>query len=406
MRVVVVGGGAAGFFTAITAAEASPEAEVIILEQSKRLLHKVSISGGGRCNVTHDCLNPKELVHFYPRGHKELIGPFHRWQPADTISWFEGRGVKLKVEADGRMFPVTDHSQTIVDCLLHAAREAGVKIRCECGLVDVLREGTGFNLTLSNSETILADKLVFASGGTRAGKVAKLAEQLGHQLIPAVPSLFSLRTKDPRINGMAGVSKSLVTVHYHSGKHKFQQSGPLLITHEGFSGPAVLKLSAWAAREFAEADYQGEICIDWTNGIKAADIDETLHSQRQLHGKKQVKNLALFGTSTRLWERLVESAGIPADRKWLELKKTEQAALVRQLQQGCFQVDGKSINKDEFVTCGGIPTKEVDFRTMESKCCAGLYFAGEILNIDGVTGGFNFQAAWTTGHLTGTAVVA
>ncbi len=407
MNLVVVGGGAAGYFAAITAAAAAPTARVIILEQSDRVLHKVSISGGGRCNVTHDCLDPKRLVSFYPRGHKELIGPFHRWQPADTIAWFEAHGVKLKVEADGRMFPVSDDSQTIVDCLLRAAKAAGVETRRKCGVLEVQRlvGGSGFNLILSDGGSLQADRLVLAAGGTRAGKVAKLAEALGHHPIPAVPSLFSLRTKDHRLEGMAGVSKESVMVTYSGTREKYIQSGPLLITHEGFSGPAVLKLSAWAARDFAEADYTGEILVDWTGGVAEQQVIDTLQQQRNDNGKKLIKNRALFGTTMRLWERLVEASGIPSERKWLELKNSEKESLVSQLQRGRFQIQGKSINKDEFVTCGGVPTKEVDFRTMESKCCPGLYFAGEILDIDGVTGGFNFQAAWTTGFLAGMAAV-
>ncbi|MEM1158820.1 MAG: NAD(P)/FAD-dependent oxidoreductase [Verrucomicrobiota bacterium] len=405
MQVVVVGGGAAGYFTAITAAEADPTAQVVILEQSKRVLHKVSISGGGRCNVTHDCLDPKQLVNFYPRGYKELIGPFHRWQPADTIAWFEERGVQLKVEADGRMFPVTDDSQTIVDCLTGAARAAGVATRLQCGLVAVRRLESGFQLALSDGKSLQADKLVLAAGGTRAGKVVQLAESLGHQPVPPVPSLFSLRTRDPRLADLAGVSQEKVTVAYQGPRECFTQSGPLLITHEGFSGPAVLKLSAWAAREFAAVDYTTDIQIDWTAGTSDSELQDRFQQQRQAQGKRQVKNTPLCGSSQRLWERLVEAAGIPADRKWLEMKKAEQASLMSQLLSATFHIRGKSLNKDEFVTCGGIPTQEVDFRTMESKCCPGLYFAGEILNIDGVTGGFNFQAAWTTGHLAGSAVI-
>lgn len=405
MRVVVVGGGAAGFFAAITAAEAAPEAEVIILEQTDRVLHKVSISGGGRCNVTHDCMDPKQLVQFYPRGHKELIGPFHRWQPADTIEWFESRGVTLKTESDGRIFPVTDDSQTIVDCLIRAANETGVQIRRRCGLVDVCGSPSGFELTLSDDSVLQADRLVLASGGTRAAKVAKLAERLGHHPSPPVPSLFSLRTRDNRISGMAGVSKQSVTATYFGATGKHRQRGAVLITHEGFSGPAILKLSAWAARDFAAAEYSGEIELDWTDGMSVEEVRTIFKTQRHENGKRLVKTRSLFGISARLWERLVDAAGIPAQRKWLELKKHEEVALCRELVSGRFQIYGKSINKDEFVTCGGIPAKEVDFRTMQSKLCPGLYFAGEILDIDGVTGGFNFQAAWTTGYLAGKAVI-
>jgi hypothetical protein len=352
-------------------------------------------------------MNPQELVGFYPRGHKELIGPFHRWQPADTIEWFESRGVKLKVEPDGRMFPVTNDSQTVVDCLQRAARLAGVEWRKKCGLNEVQRRAAGgFNLVLSDGGSMQVDKLILASGGTRAARGAKLAEALGHHPIPAVPSLFSLRCQDARLQGLAGVVKDPAIVSYAGASGRLVQCGPLLITHEGFSGPAILKLSAWGARDFAAADYTGEIWVDWTAGESAANIAATWQEQRQRNGKRQVKNQPLFGLTARCWERLVEASGIPADRRWLELKNTEAESLSAQLRQGRFQIQGKSINKDEFVSCGGIPTKEVDFRTMESKCCPGLYFAGEILNIDGVTGGFNFQAAWTTGHIAGSSAVS
>jgi len=404
-RVVIVGGGAAGFFSAITCAEAHPDCQVIILEQGSQVLQKVKISGGGRCNVTHQCFEAKELLMRYPRGHRELIGPFHHWQARDTVEWFESRGVRLKTESDGRMFPVTDSSQTIIDCLLNEAQKLCVEVKLNCELKSVVKQENGcFDLELSDGHYMTADALMLATGGTRAAKGAKLAESLGHLTIPAVPSLFTLRTKDGRLQGLAGISKETVSVFFGQGEAELRQSGPLLITHEGLSGPAILKLSAWGARLFAEKNYIGILRVDWTGGEKAQDLRAMFMRCRKETGKRQLSTQALLGLPTRLWERLLEHAGIPIGRRWLELKKDEEDSLLQELTQSRFQIDGKSMNKEEFVTCGGVCTKEIDFRTMESKCCPGLYFSGEILNIDGVTGGFNFQAAWTTGYLAGKAM--
>jgi predicted Rossmann fold flavoprotein len=401
----VAGGGAAGFFAAVTCAETNPNCHILILEQSPQVLTKVKMSGGGRCNVTHHCFEPRELLTRYPRGHKELIGPFHHWQPKDTVEWFESRGVKLKTEADGRMFPVTDSSQTIMDCLLNEAARSGVEVKLNCGLKSVQLDKDGrFDLELSDGHYLTSDVLMLATGGTRSAKGGQLAAALGHQLVPAVPSLFSVRIKDPRLKGLAGVSKEKVLVTFAGNGTEIIQGGPLLITHEGLSGPAILKLSAWGARIFAEADYGGSLLVDWTGGEKTSTLREVFQQCRRETGKRQLATQTILGLPQRLWERLLEQAAIPEARRWLELRKEEEEALLRELTQGRFQVEGKSMNKEEFVTCGGVMIKEVDFRTMESKCCPNLYFAGEILDIDGVTGGFNFQAAWTTGYLAGKAM--
>jgi len=401
----VAGGGAAGFFAAITCAETNPDCRVVILEQTAQVLTKVKISGGGRCNVTHQCLDPKQLLTRYPRGNKELIGPFHRWQPSDTVDWFESRGVDLKVEADGRMFPVTDSSQTVIDCLMAEAKKFHVDIKTNCGLKSVLKQEDGrFDLELSDGHYLTVDALMLATGGTRAAHGGKLAISLGHQLVPPVPSLFSMRIKDPRLKGLAGIAKESASASFGKSGQELTQTGPLLITHEGLSGPAILKLSAWGARVFADADYTGTLRVDWTGGEAVPFIRETFMRCRRETGKRQLGTQAILGVPQRLWERLLEHADIPGDRRWLELRKEEEEALLRELTQSRFQVEGKSMNKEEFVTCGGIMTREVDFRTMESKCCPNLYFAGEILDIDGVTGGFNFQAAWTTGYLAGKAM--
>jgi predicted Rossmann fold flavoprotein len=404
-RVVIAGGGAAGFFAALTCAEHHPEARISILEQTSQVLTKVKISGGGRCNVTHHCFEPKELLEKYPRGHKELVGPLHRWQARHTVEWFAARGVELKTESDGRMFPVTDSSQTIIDCLMREASRLKIDVRTNCGLKSVLKQEDGrFDLELSDGHYLTADVLMLATGGTRAAHGGKLAASLGHQLISAVPSLFTLRIKDTRLKGLAGISKETVAVTFGKGVDELTQSGPLLVTHEGLSGPAILKLSAWGARIFAEADYTGILRVDWTGAESVSFLRESFQRCRKETGKRQLATQTILGIPQRLWERLLEHAEIPGDRRWLELRKAEEEALLRELTQSRFQVEGKSMNKEEFVTCGGISTKEVDFRTMESKCCPNLYFAGEILNIDGVTGGFNFQAAWTTGYLAGRAM--
>jgi len=416
-HLIIVGGGAAGFFAALTAKSANSELQVTILEATNQVLRKVAISGGGRCNVTHACFEPKELVKFYPRGNRELLGAFHKFQPRDTVEWFESRGVKLKTETDGRIFPVSNSSQSIIDCLTREAEKLGVSVLLNANLKAVEKQQDGrFALELANGEFLTADRLLLACGGTRSLKGAQLAESLGHSTLAPVPSLFSLRIKDERLKKLSGIAKSNViveaglalplaistdTVPRAGQASPLQQSGAILITHEGLSGPAILKLSAWGARIFAEQNYHFTVSVDWTAGAK---VREQFTVCRQHFGKRQLRNDPQFEIPQRLWERLLENAEIPEERRWLELRKAEEEALARTLTAGRFQVSGKSLNKDEFVTCGGIPTKEVDFRSMESKLCPGLYFAGEILDIDGVTGGFNFQNAWTTAWLAGTAM--
>lgn len=394
-HLVIAGGGAAGFFAALTAKGANHELRVTILEATGQVLRKVAISGGGRCNVTHACFEPKELAKFYPRGHKELLGAFHKFQPRDTIEWFESRGVRLKTEGDGRVFPASDSSQSIVDCLVREAERLGVEVRLNAGLQSVEKQPDGrFALVLANGELTTADYLLLACGGTRNQQSAQLAASLGHSPLAPVPSLFSFRIKDELLKNFSGVAKAKVTV----SAGNLRQSGAILITHEGLSGPAVLKLSAWGARIFAEQNYDFTVSVDWTAG---GNVGEQFAANRRQAGKRQLRNDPQFNIPQRLWERLLAAMGIPPDRRWLELRKAEEEALARTLTASCFHVTGKSLNKDEFVTCGGIPTKEVDFRTMESKLCPKLFFAGEILDIDGVTGGFNFQNAWTTGWLAG-----
>jgi hypothetical protein len=425
-RAVIVGGGAAGFFGAITCAETHPAREVILLEASPHTLAKVKISGGGRCNVTHACFDPRELVKRYPRGGRELLGAFHRWQPRDTIDWFSARGVTLKTEADGRMFPVTDDSQTIIDCLQSAAQKAGVQIRTRCAVSSAMwagsphpadknpkpdsrGEGTPptsvFTLTLSTGETLTCDRLLIATGGPKTAPAPSLAGQLGHAIEPPVPSLFTFNITDTRLHELAGLSVADVVASIPGTR--LRESGPLLVTHWGLSGPAILKLSAWGARELHARDYRFTLQLDWLAGQSPGRIRETLASARSAYPRRQVATASPFATlPQRLWERLVVGAGLPPDIVWTSLSNDRLLALVRQLTASEFSVTGKSTHKDEFVTCGGVRLSEVDFKTMRSRLVPGLHFAGEALDIDGVTGGFNFQAAWTTGHLAGLALGA
>ena len=398
---IVIGGGAAGFFSAITYAEASG-GRVLILEKTSQVLGKVKISGGGRCNVTHACFEPKPLTAHYPRGEKSLIGPFHRFGAADTVAWFEQRGVTLKTEPDGRMFPITDSSQTIIDTLTHAARDAGVEVRTTTAVKEIT-PGDHFTLTTSDHETLTAAAVIIATGGTRLAAGARLAESLGHELIPNVPSLFAFNIEDPRISDLPGVSVALTEVSVEG--MKLQAAGPLLITHHGLSGPGILKLSAWGARELSEQGYRFQIKINWLPEIALTEVESTLTAKRQTWGKRRVRGHSAFeAIPKRLWGKLCSAAGVSTETLWSQLSKEHTRQLITELHAGSFQVSGKSINKDEFVTCGGVKLKDVNLKTMESKIQPNLYFAGEVLNIDGITGGFNFQNAWTSGYLAGTAI--
>lgn len=400
---VIVGGGAAGYFGAITCATRSPAKRVLIVERSSRVLQKVKISGGGRCNVTHDCLDPKRMAANYPRGNKALIGPLHRFGVRDTLRWFEGRGVQLKTEADGRIFPTTDDSQTVIDCLRDAADEAGVELWTSAAVKTIAPldgDEARFEIVLHGNKRLRAQNVLLATGGTRSKSGAELARSLGHQLVAAVPSLFTFRIDDPRIDGLQGLSVDQVEVRVRG--EELADSGPLLITHWGMSGPAILKISAWGARQLHALDYRFDIEVDWTPGV---DLEARFHKLRSQWGKRQVGSRSpIDAVPKRLWERLVSAAGIADAQRWAELPKKQSRALSEQLSRGVFAVDGKSTNKDEFVTCGGVPTDDVDMRTMQSRHTPGVYFAGELLDVDGVTGGYNFQNAWTTGYLAGVAM--
>ena len=401
-KLVVIGGGAAGFFGAITAAEQGLD-EILILEKGPEVLTKVRISGGGRCNVTHDCLDAKKLTEFYPRGHRSLIGPFHRWSVEDTIAWFKKHGVTLKTESDGRMFPVTDDSQTIIDALTQAAHLGNIRWRTHCGVTAIRsQKDHDFEIDTSTHETIKADAILVATGGTRMKHARIPAEELEHSLLPAIPSLFTFKIDDPRLTDLPGVSVPHATIQVG----KLSSSGPMLITHWGLSGPAILKLSAWGARELAENNYHFTLQVNWLGNLNSDQVRTVFNKERMHHGARKIFNnyCPFEGMTRRLWQRLCEQSHITNDDTWAKLTKAQTNRLLENITAAKFQVEGKSINKDEFVTCGGVPLKDVHLKTMESKHQAGLFFAGEILDIDGITGGFNFQAAWTTGRLAGLAI--
>ena len=385
---IVIGGGAAGFFGAIACAETHPHHKVILLEKTRSWLSKVRISGGGRCNVTHACFDPVLLVRNYPRGEKALRGPFSRFQPKDTIAWFESRGVRLKEEQDGRIFPSTDNSETIIQCLLQAAEKAGIELRQGCGVKAIEPTSNGFELSLSNGEQWQANNLLLATGSQPNGW--QLAQKLGHTIEPPVPSLFTLNIPTSPLKDLAGIS-----VHGRIGVEgtPFANEGPILITHWGFSGPAVLKLSAWGARHLHERDYQAEIWIEWCK----PQLDQI----KSIHSSKQIKNFGPTGLPKQLWQRLLLLEDIDEELRWGAMGKERMNKLTQRLKRDHYKMSGKTTYKQEFVTCGGINLDEVDFRTMQSRLCPGLYFAGEILDIDGVTGGFNFQNAWTTSWIAG-----
>jgi hypothetical protein len=402
-QVLILGGGAAGFFAAITCAEANPQARVTILEKSRALLSKVRISGGGRCNVTHACFDPARLVQHYPRGSAALRGPFSRFQPRDTIEWFEQRGVPLKTENDGRVFPVTDRSETIVECLLNSAQQAGVTIRTQVSINSIERSArSGFVVRSTSGEVLSADRVLLATGSNPQGHA--WAAALGHTIAPPVPSLFTFTIDDARLQGLSGVSVPNVRVEIAGTS--LTQSGPLLITHWGLSGPAILKLSAWGARFLHDRQYHAQAIIDWLPDRREDDVRHTLQSLRSDQPKKFIGSSSPFGLPLRLWLSLIGAIGLDADRRWTEVSKRHLAALIDQLKRGVYEVRGKGEFKEEFVTCGGVNLDEINFKTLESRICPGLHFAGEILDIDGLTGGFNFQAAWTTGWLAGRALAA
>lgn len=403
IQIIVIGGGAAGFFGAIASAEAAPAAQVTLLEAAAKPLSKVRISGGGRCNVTHHCFDPALLVQHYPRGGKALRGAFTRFQPQDTVAWYKRRGVRLKTEADGRMFPTTDDSKTIVDCLQAETRRVGVTVRTRVAVAEVEKIAAGFIIRLRSGEDLKCDRLLLATGSNPVGY--RMAKKLGHTIVPAVPSLFTFNVADKALRDLAGVAVDPVVAKLTVPQAKpLTQSGPLLITHWGLSGPAVLKLSAWGARLLHDANYQATLTVNWLPEKTPDVVREGLLSAKQTVSKRAIANYCPFDLPKRLWRYWVQQAGLEETATWANLSKKALNTLVDAITQSTFPIQGKGVFKDEFVTCGGVKLSEVDFKTMASRRCPGLYLAGEVLDIDGVTGGFNFQSAWTTGWLAGQAM--
>ena len=402
-KIAIIGGGAAGFFAAIACARANPANEVSIYERGSEFLTKVRISGGGRCNVTHACFDARAMSERYPRGERALISPLHRFSPTETVAWFEERGVRLKTEEDGRMFPVTDSSQTIIDCLMHEAKAAGVRLFARKA-VEHARRGSpdGFELRFAGGELVPCDRLLLATGGSRSPSGAEIAKSLGHTITAPVPSLFSFHVEVPWLRLLPGVSVQDVEASVVGTP--LCERGALLITHHGVSGPAILRISAWGARVLHGMDYEFPLHVNWLPDLNAEQIYSHFQASRQSNPNRRVTNSPIAPLPSRLWEQLALAAGIAPETRWTTLSRANANALAGLLSRTELAVNGKSLNKEEFVTCGGVNLREIDFKTMESLITPGLYFAGELLDLDGITGGFNFQAAWTTGWIAGHAM--
>ena len=393
-KVIIIGGGAAGFFTAINAKEMNPELDITILEKGKEVLQKVKISGGGRCNVTHACFEPKELVQFYPRGNKELLGPFHQFMTGDTFEWFENNGIPLKIEKDNRVFPESNSSQTIVDCFLNKTKRLGISVLKNHGVTTIQKQANSW-FVITKKQQFVCDAVVMAAGSSK--KVWELSKALRHSIISPVPSLFTFNIKDARIKDLLGISVPNATVQLVDTN--LEASGPLLITHWGMSGPAILKLSAFGARVLAKKNYEYKVQVDWLSRPTHKIVNVLLNLKKK-HSKKQVIVRSPFEEiPKRLWERFVLASTIKTTFNWADVSHDQIDALANQLTKSIFTAKGKSTFKEEFVTAGGVDLKEINFKNFESKLQNNLFFVGEVLNIDAVTGGFNFQNAWTGGWL-------
>ncbi len=398
-----MGGGAAGFFAAIEAAKKAPDARIAILERGKEVLQKVKISGGGRCNLTHACFDPTELIQFYPRGSKELLGPFHRFAPGDTLDWFESRGVATKIEADGRVFPQSDLSQSVISCLSYEARKLGIQVLLQQNVRSITppsQSASLWKITTALQTQFQASLLMLASGSNPT--VWKLAKALGHKLVDPVPSLFTFNIKHPILKGLQGLS--IPMTYLHIPQTKLQAQGPALITHWGLSGPGILRLSAWGARILHQKGYQFPIEINWLGEPSTDRVKEKLFQHKQHNSRKRLSSPNALSVPHRLWESIILHSKIQGSKRWADISSKELEKLTKILTETQFDVNGKSTFKEEFVTAGGIALKEVHFKRFESKIHPGLYFAGEVLDIDAITGGFNFQAAWTGGWIAGGAM--
>lgn len=394
---VVIGGGPAGFFAAIRAAEMNPNLRIILLEKSNKLLSKVKVSGGGRCNVTHHCFNPNKLADYYPRGGKQMKKLFQHFHAKHVVDWFEQKGIELKTEADGRMFPVTDNSQTIIDCFLNEVERAGIKINTNCGVNKIEQSNDTWYVYTEQKQTIETRCVLVASGGSPKIEAYDWLAKLGLKIIPPIPSLFTFNDSKKAFKDLMGLSVPHAEVKIAGTK--FSAQGPLLITHWGLSGPAVIKLSAWAAKYFFEHHYEFTALVSWIGAMKEESLREILLEHKQSHPKRKIRNYSMFDVPQRLWLRLCELAEIAEDKIWGELALKNLNKLIEQLIRCPFHIKGKTTFKEEFVTCGGVDWAEVDLESMQSNKLPGLYFAGEVLDVDGVTGGFNFQSAWTTAEI-------
>lgn len=400
---IVVGGGAAGFFGAINSATLNPGLKILILERSNRVLTKVRVSGGGRCNVTHHCFEPTPLSKHYPRGQKQLKKMFRRFQAIDVVNWFQSRGIKLKTESDGRMFPVSDSSETIIECFLSEASQLKIRIEKQAEVIDVESDANGNYLVKTlNQEGYLTKRLLVTTGGSSKISSYEWLAKLGHQIINPIPSLFTFNDRDKRFTDLMGVSVNEGRIQIAGTG--FRESGPILITHWGLSGPAVIKLSAWGAEYLYEHNYIFTALVNWIGDVSEEELRTFLSNYIQSHPKKTIIKDSQFEIPGRLWVRLCELTEITETKIWSELSKRSLNKLIENLIRCPFQIKGKTTFKEEFVTCGGVSLEDINLDTMESKKKPGVYFAGEVLNIDGETGGFNFQSAWTTSYLAAEAI--
>ena len=398
MRVAIIGGGAAGFFSAFSVKEHHPNSKVTIFEKSNKLLSKVKVSGGGRCNVTHACFSPSKLSKSYPRGEKQLKKAFSVFQTKDTVEWFSKRGVELKAEEDGRMFPITDNSQTIIDCFLKEVAQKNIKISKQSPIRKIVLENDGYILHLESTSEYF-DKVIIATGGSPKMSGFYWLQQLGHSISPPLPSLFTFNIPGDQVKILMGLVVENATVHIQGTK--LSHSGPVLITHWGMSGPAILKLSAWGARKLAENNYNFKIQINWLSVKSDEAANEMIDRELPKIRRKKIMNACPFELPNRMWRFLLEKVEINPDSVWLDLSNKNRNKLLNILLNDIYEVKGKTTFKEEFVTCGGIKLSDISMTSMESRVCKNLYFAGEVLDIDGITGGFNFQAAWTTGYIAG-----
>lgn len=406
--IVIIGGGASGFFAAIRAAEllktTGSSAQVHLLESSPHFLSKVKISGGGRCNVTHNEFNPSVFCQNYPRGKRELRSPFTQFQAADTVEWFREKGVRLVAEADGRMFPSTNSSETVIECFMKNAMDLGVKLTPRSQVLGIKKHDAVFEIQVKNAKPIQAQKALIATGSAKGGY--ELAKILGHTITDLAPSLFSFKMKHPVLQDLSGTSFPNAKLVLKASEKKFTQEGPLLITHRGLSGPAILKLSAWAAREMKNAKYLAQLIVNWPGLSGVEQARETYEEIKTQNPKSQLKNISPSFFTNRFWLSFLKFLEIEEYKRWSELSKRDLNRLIENTVAMPMNIEGQNRFKEEFVECGGVKLSEVDFKTMQSKVCEGLYFSGEILDVDGITGGFNFQNAWTTGYIAGTSMAS